>query len=129
MTSLAKFLQSNKSFSLVVSEKKIFLNVYQQPLGMSVAAISGTISARNEIFCKKTLVHHYCAFVVTEEKISFKFLRIRNKNCLWQSCLLTNHHEMREFCIGPSIDNMCQVWSKWFQWRSGKCKKFMTDAK
>jgi hypothetical protein len=33
----------------------------------------------------------------------------RNKNCLWQSCLLTNRDEMSNLYRGPSIDASYQV--------------------
>jgi hypothetical protein len=45
---------------------------------------------------------------VSEEKI-FKNRPIRNKNCLWQPCLLTNRDEMSNLHRGPSIDASYQV--------------------
>jgi hypothetical protein len=41
--------------------------------------------------------------VVSEEKI-FKNRPIRNKNCLWQSCLLIDRDEVSKIYRGPSID-------------------------
>ena len=40
---------------------------------------------------------------VSEEKI-FRNRPIRNKNCLWQPCLLTDRDEMSNLHRGPSID-------------------------
>jgi hypothetical protein len=41
-----------------------------------------------------------------------KFFRnqpIRNKNCLWQPCLLTDQDEMNKVCRGNAIDASYQV--------------------
>jgi hypothetical protein len=46
--------------------------------------------------------------VVSEEKI-FKNWPIRNKNCLWQPCLLMDWDKMRNIYRGPSIDASYQV--------------------
>ena len=45
---------------------------------------------------------------------------IRNKNCLWRSCLLTDRDEMSNLYRGPAIDAPYQVsvhLTKWFQRR------------
>jgi len=39
----------------------------------------------------------------------FRNRPIRNKNCLWQSCLLIDREEMRNIYIGPPIDDTYQV--------------------
>ena len=39
----------------------------------------------------------------------FKKWPIRNKNCLWRPCLLTDRDEMSNLCRGPSIDAFYQV--------------------
>ena len=39
----------------------------------------------------------------------FRNLPIRNKNCLWWSCLLTDRDEMCNPYRGPSIDTSYQV--------------------
>ena len=39
----------------------------------------------------------------------FRNRPIRNKNCLWQSCLLTDQHKMRNLYRGPPIDASNQV--------------------
>ena len=62
---------------------------------------------------------------VSEEKI-FLNRPIRNKNCLWRPCLLTNRDEMSKLYRGPSIDASYQVsvhLAKGFQRRRLKCEK------
>jgi hypothetical protein len=39
----------------------------------------------------------------------YKNRPIRNKNCLWQPCLLTDRDEMSNLYTGPSIDASYQV--------------------
>ena len=51
---------------------------------------------------------------------------IRNKNCLWRPCLLTDRDEMSNLYRGPSIDASYQVsihLAKGFQRRRLKCEK------
>ena len=62
--------------------------------------------------------------VVSEENI-FQNWPIRNKNCLWWPCLLTDWDEMSSHYRGPSIDASCQVsvpLAMWFQRRRLKRK-------
>ena len=45
---------------------------------------------------------------------------IRNKNCLWRPCLITDRDEMSNLDRGPAIDASYQVsvhLAKWFQRR------------
>jgi hypothetical protein len=76
-------------------------------------------------------------FLLTE-KIFFRNQPIRNKNCLWQPCLLTDWDEMSNLYRRPSIDTSYQVsvhLAEGFQRRRLKCEKLtddrrrMTDAK
>ena len=56
---------------------------------------------------------------VSEKKI-FRNRPIRNKNCLWQPCLLMDQNKMSNLYRGPSIDASYQVsvhLAKWFQRR------------
>ena len=65
---------------------------------------------------------------VSEEKI-FRNRPIRNKNCLWQPCLLMNRSKMSNLYRGPSIDASYQVsvhMAVGFQRRRLKCEK-LTD--
>ena len=50
----------------------------------------------------------------------FRHQPIRNKNCLWQPCLLTDQNEISNHYRGPSIDASYQIsvhLAKWFQRR------------
>jgi hypothetical protein len=50
----------------------------------------------------------------------FRNQPIRNKNCLWWSCLLADRDEMSNLYRGPSKDASYQIsvhLGKWFQWR------------
>ena len=44
-----------------------------------------------------------------QRRIFFRNQPIRNKNCLWQPCLLTNRDEMSNLYREPSIDASYQV--------------------
>jgi hypothetical protein len=57
---------------------------------------------------------------------------IRNKNCLWWPCLITDQDEMSNLYRGPSIDASYQVsvhLVKWFQRRRLKCEKLTDDRR
>jgi hypothetical protein len=54
-------------------------------------------------------------------RIFFRNRPIRNKNCLWRTCLLTDRDEISNRYRGPSIDASYQVsvhWTKRFQRRT-----------
>jgi hypothetical protein len=58
--------------------------------------------------------------LLTEEKIFFRNQPIRNKNCLWRPCLLTDWDKMSNLYRGHSIDASYQVsvhLAKWFSRR------------
>ena len=62
----------------------------------------------------------------------FRNQPIRNKNCLWQPCLLTDRDEMSNLYRGPSIDapyNVSVHLAKRFQRRRLKCEKLMDDGR
>ena len=68
---------------------------------------------------------------VSEEKSS-KNLPIRNKNCLWRSCLLMDWDKMCILYRWPSIDASYQVsvhLAKEFQRRRLKCEKLTDDGR
>ena len=53
----------------------------------------------------------------------FRYRPIRNKNCIWWPCLLTDRDEMSRLHRGHSIDASCKVsvnLAKWFQRRFKK---------
>ena len=61
----------------------------------------------------------------------FRNRPIRNNNCLWQPCLLTDQYEMSNPYRGPDIDASYQVsvhLAKGFQRRRLKCENF-TDGR
>ena len=64
-----------------------------------------------------------------------RFLRnqpIRNKNCLWQTCLLMDLDEMSNLYRGPAIDASYQVLlhlAEGFQRRRLKCEKLTDDGR
>ena len=67
---------------------------------------------------------------VSEEKI-FQNRPIRNKNCLWQPCLLIDRDKISNLQRGPSIDASYQVLvhlAVRFQRRRLKCEKLMDDG-
>ena len=68
-------------------------------------------------------------FLLTEEKI-FRNQPIRNKNCLWRPCLLTDRNEISNLYREPSIDTSYQVsvhLAKGFQ-RRLKCEQLTDDG-
>jgi hypothetical protein len=69
--------------------------------------------------------------VVSEEKI-LKNRPIRNKNYLWQPCLLMDWDKMSNLYKGPSIDASYQVslhLAEGFQRRRLKCEKLTDDRR
>ena len=57
---------------------------------------------------------------------------IRNKNCLWQPCLLMDQDEMSNLYKGPAIDASYQVsvhLAQGFQRRRLKCEKLTVDRR
>ena len=94
-------------------------------------------SGRNEHYLQRNF--HRCFLpsfgsfdqAVSEEKI-FKNQPIRNKNSLWQPCLLMDQDEMSNLYRGPSIDNSYQVsvhLAEGFQRRRLKCEKLTDDRR
>ena len=77
---------------------------------LHVVAMSVNESGRNQQSLQRTF--HRCflpnfssfGIAVSEEKIFFRNQPIRNKNGLWQPCLLTDRDEMSKLYRGPSID-------------------------
>jgi hypothetical protein len=100
-----------------------FLKSANQKQESPVVAMFVNESGRNEQFFTEGL--HRCFLssfgsfgqAVSEEKI-FKNRPIRNKNCLWQPCLLMDRDEMSKLYRGPSIDasNKFQfIWLRGFR--------------
>ena len=91
------FLSSFDSFGQAVTEEKILQRLTNQKQELPVAATIVNGSGRNEQSLQST--HHRCFLpsfgsfgkVVSEERI-FSNLPIKNKNCLWRPCLLTDRN-------------------------------------
>ena len=87
------------------------MNHKQEP---PMAAILVVWSTGNMKLCTGSPIHHsykviiHLCLLVSEEKI-FRNRPIRNKNCLWQPCLLTNRDEMSNLYRGPAINASYQV--------------------
>ena len=81
---------------------------------LPVVAMFVNGSGRNELWLQRT--SHRCILqsfgtfgqTVSEEKI-FKNRPIRNKNCLWRPCLLTDQNDISNRNRGLSIDASYQV--------------------
>ena len=102
-----------------------------------MAAMFVNVSELNEQYLHGTF--HRCFLpssgsfgqTVSEEKI-FLNRPIRNKNCLWRPCLLTDQDEMSNLYRGPPIDASYQVsvhLAEGFQRRRLKCEKLMDDRR
>jgi hypothetical protein len=87
------FLPSVGTFRQAVSEEKIFKN--QQYLYRDNCILNTDIYIQTRVI-----------FLLTE---IFRNQPIRNKNCLWRPCLLTNRDKMSNLYRGPSIDASYQV--------------------
>ena len=128
-------LPSFDSFGPVVSKEKIFQKSTNQKQEWPVASMFVNGSGRNEQYLQRTC--HRCfqpsfgsfGQAVSEEKIK-KNLPIRNKNCLWQPCLLMDRYNMSNLQRGPSIHASYQVLlhlAEPFQRRRLKCEKLTDD--
>ena len=106
------FLPSFGSFGQAVLEK-IFQTSTNQKQELLVAAMFVSGSRQNEQSLQRTF--HKCfllcciSFGQTVSEKIFSNRPIRNKNCLWWPCLITNQDDMRNFYRGPSIDGSYQV--------------------
>ena len=127
------FLLSFGSFGLAVSEEKIFQKSTNQKQELPVAVMFINRSGQNVQTFHRCFLPSFALFsqAVSEEKI-FKNRPIKNKNCLWQPCLLTDLDEMRKLYRGPSIDASYQVsvhLAKWCQRRRLKCENLTDDRR
>ena len=120
------FLPSFGSFGKVVSEEKIFQKLTNQKQEWPVAAMSVNGSGPNEHSLQRTfkgsLVPSLGSFgQAFQRRIFFRNQPIRNKNCLWQPCLLTDQDEICNIYRGTSVDASYHVsvyLAKWFQRRT-----------
>ena len=131
------FLPSFISFGQAASEEKLFQKSTNKKQELPRMAMFVNGSKRNEQFPQRTF--HRC-FLPRFSPFgqlfqSRRFSRnqpIRNKNCLWRPCLLTNRNKMSILYRGPSIDASYQVLvhlAKQFQRRRLKCEKLTDDRR
>jgi hypothetical protein len=104
---------------------------------LPVAAIFVNGSGQVEQSLKRTFhrcfLPSYGSFgqAISEEKL-FRNRSIRNKNCLWRPCLLTDRINTCNSYRGISIDVSYQVWvhlDRGFQRRRLKCEKLTDDRR
>ena len=131
------FLPSFGSFGQVVSEKKIFQKSTNQKQELPLVAMFFNGLGRNEQslqrICHRCFLPSFGSFgqVVSEKKI-FLNRPIRNKNCLWWPCLLTDQYTMCNLYREPSIDASYQVslhLAEGFQRKRLKCEKLTDDRR
>ena len=118
------FLPSFRSFGQAVSEEKLFQKSAnkKQELPMTAMCVNG--SKRNEQFpqrtCHRCFLLHFGPFGQAVSEKIFRNQPTRNKNCLWQPCLLTDQDENSNLYRGPSIGASYHVsihLARWFQRR------------
>ena len=119
----------------LLTEEKISQKSTNQKQELPVVAMFVNGSGRNEQSLQRTLcfLPSFGSFgqAVSEEKI-FLNRPIRNKNCLWQPCLLMDRDKMSNLYRGPSIGASYQVSDQlalWFQRRRLKCEKLTDDRR
>jgi hypothetical protein len=119
------FLPSFGSFGKAVSEDKIFRNrpirnkncLWQPYLLIDQDEMSKRYRGRPINDSYQVLVHLAKSF---QRRSFFRNQPIKNKNCLWRSCLLTDEDKMRNLSRKLFIDVSYQVLvhlAKWFQRR------------
>ena len=118
------FLPSFGSFGQAVSEEKFFFKLTNQKQEFPVVAMFVNGSGQKVQSFQRTFHRYFLPSFgsfgqAVLEKI-FLNRSIRNKNCLWRPCLLTDRDEMSNIYRGPCIDASYQVsvhLAKWFQRR------------
>ena len=114
MTFQGCFLPSLDSFGKAVSEKNIFLEINQSEIRIACGGhVCWRIGTKLAIFIEdlpRCFLPRFDSFgQVFSEEIFFRNQPIRNKNCLWWPCLLTDRNEMSNLNRGPAIDASYQV--------------------
>jgi hypothetical protein len=108
------FLPSFGSFGLAVSEEKIFRNrpirhkncLWQPCLLMNRDEMSNIYRGPSKDAPYQVSIHLAKRFLW---RTFFRNQPIRNKNCLWRPCLLTDRDEMSNLYRGSAIDASYQV--------------------
>ena len=107
-----RYLYLNKSY--LSFNRRYFRNQPIKKQELPVAAMFVNQSGQNKQSLQRTF--HRCFLpsfglfgqAVAEEKI-FKNRPIKNKNCLWRSCMLMDRDEISIIYRGPSIDASYQI--------------------
>ena len=117
------YLPSFITFDKAVSEEKLFQKSTNQKQELPMAAMFVNGSKRNEQFLQRTF--HRCILPSFgsfgkwfQRRSFFRNQLIRNKNCLWRPCLLTDRDEMSNLYRGPPIDASYQfriIWQSGFR--------------
>jgi hypothetical protein len=124
------------SFGPVVSEEKIFRNRPSRNKNcLWWPCLLLNWNEMTHFYREPSIDPSYQVFVhlamQLQRRRSFRNQPIRNKNCLWRSCLLTDLDEMSFFFYkGPDIDDSYQVsvhLAKGSQRRRLKCEKLKDD--
>ena len=121
----------------LLTEEKIFQKSTNQKQELSVAAMFVNGLGRNEQIFTEDLpqmlpTKFWFIWPSGFRGEDFKNRTIRNKNCLWRPCLLTDRDKMSNLYRGPSIDASYQVsvhLAQGFQRRRLKCEKLMDDRR
>jgi hypothetical protein len=77
-------------------------NLVRSIIGMSSIKIANFVLIRLQTWLRQ-------AIIVSDRRRFCRNRPIRNKNCMWRPCLLTNRDEMSIHYRGPSIDASYQV--------------------
>ena len=131
------FLPSFGSFGKAVSEEKNFKNqpirnkncLWRPCLIMDRDEMSNLYRGPSIDASCQVSVHLAKRF---QRRRFFRNRPIRNKNCLWQPCLLMDRDEMSNLYRGSSTDASYQVsihLAKGFQRRRLKCEKLTDDGR
>ena len=107
------FLPRFVSFGQAVSEEKIFR---KQPIRNKnslwrLCLLTNRAEISN-LYRGPSIDASYQVTVHLAKRFQRRFFRtqpIRNKNCLWQPCFLTNRATISTLFKGPSVDVSCQV--------------------
>ena len=129
-----RFLRSLISFGQAVSEENIFLICHSETIIACGGHVGYWIATKCAIFIEDIRLMFPIKFRAKrfERRIFKKKRPIKNKNCLWRPCLITDEDKMCNLYRGPSsIDASYQVsvhLGKWFYRKILKCEKLTDDG-
>ena len=116
------FLPNFGSFGQTVSEQKIYLEINQLETIIACGRhVCKQIGTKLAIFIKSfplMLIAKLRFICQSGLRYVLRNQPIRNKNCLWRPCLLTDRDKMCNFYRGPSVNASYQVvvhLATWFQ--------------